>query len=152
MPVLKEPKTLAELCRPDLAGNDYARKFNTKAKRARLLNAWDKHRSAGLSAESFELCHPQTFRKTAEDFPDEITPEKLQAIEARHKMFYERTGIDGMTGANPDFQATAWIFSMKAVCGWRDKPADEAGDDSPGQVINIHYPGAETTDDNDGED
>lgn len=52
-------------------------------------------------------------------------------------LFWEKTGMAGMLGKLPGFNATTWIFNMKNRHGWSDRKDVNVGgqEDNPLEVI-----------------
>lgn len=74
-------------------------------------------------------------RKTVYEWKDKH-PEFKEAIEdglARSQRYWEQMGHDGTTGANKDFCATPWMFTMKSR--FRADYAEDKKDDSKDSVI-----------------
>lgn len=82
------------------------------------------HMKSGMSFEAF-AGHPEvmvnrdTLYQWVKDHPD-FSDAKREGSEAA-RFFLEATGIKGLHGKIPGFNVTAWIFTMKNRCGWRDK-------------------------------
>ena len=82
------------------------------------------HMSEGLSFESFcgvVECAKDTLYNWARANPEFARAKEIAFEKCR--LFWERVGISGATGANKDFNATSWIFNMKNrfYDEWRDK-------------------------------
>ena len=58
--------------------------------------------------------------------------------EIKSRLFWEKTGMAGMLGKLPGFNATTWIFNMKNRHGWADKKdLTIAGDEDKPLVTRI---------------
>jgi len=73
-------------------------------------------------------------RKTIYNWKD-AHPEFAEAIEsgvAKSQAYWESIGRDGITGDNPDFSATPWIFTMKSRFreDYAEKKDDKSASDS----------------------
>lgn len=106
---------------PAEPGNDYARKFPTPEARQQLCTDWCEHIASGYSKTSFPLCNIKTIKSYIDQFPEDFPPEKIERAEAENLYWWEKTGMGGMLGKLPGFNAACWIFNMKNRHGWRDK-------------------------------
>jgi len=74
-------------------------------------------------------------RQTVYEWKDKH-PEFNEAIKlglARSQRYWEQMGHDGTTGANKDFAATPWVFTMKSR--FRDDYAEKKEDNTANSVI-----------------
>lgn len=80
------------------------------------------HMRQGLSFEAFAgkigKCEKTLFN-WLELYPDFLQSKKEGTAAAR--LFWERMGIEGISGNIQGFNATTWIFNMKNRFGWRDR-------------------------------
>lgn len=80
------------------------------------------HMARGLSYESFAGACRVT-QKTLynwEQKHEEFAKAKELAV-AANRAFWERVGMEGMTGEFEKFNSAIWIFNMKNRFGWTDK-------------------------------
>lgn len=101
------------------AGNDFNMKFKTSEERKALCDDWCLHLTEGFTRESFPRCDPQTFRRYMRDFPDDFDTQKIKEAEAYQIMQWEKR-LHRIADTN-EGNATAVIFGLKNIAGWRDK-------------------------------
>lgn len=80
------------------------------------------HMADGLSLDAFAAkvgVNIDTIHQWAKVHP-EFKEAKKTAF-SKNLIYWERMGIEGMTGKVPGFNATVWIFNMKNRFKWRDR-------------------------------
>lgn len=100
-------------------GNTYNMKFKTSEERKTLCNQWCEHLKQGFTRECFPYCDPQTFRRYVKDFPEDFDTQAIFSAEKFQIMEWEKKLHNiANTGTG---NASAAIFGLKNIAGWRDK-------------------------------
>lgn len=110
---------------PAPKGNQYNKKWKTKAERQAAFQQVYDHLASGLSKACFPYADWDTVEAYCKEFPEDFPPQKLQEAMRLQQYEWEKLGLDGAKGKIDGFNAASWVFNMKNRFKWRDKPEEE---------------------------
>lgn len=116
-------------------GNDNALKYDTLAKRKKLLSAYKKHCELGYPDDMFEECDIRTFKKYCKDYPIELPADIIHRSQMKRAKILYDIGVRGTVGIpmsytdprtnaksqGKSFNAKSWQFIMMNLLNWKTR-------------------------------
>lgn len=93
-------------------------KWPTSEQRKAACESFCKHVSSGYSQDNWPEADFETVKRYERDFPEDFCPEKIARAKREASLFYEKSGVLGMLGKIPNFNAKAWAMQMQNRNGW----------------------------------
>lgn len=121
-------------------------KFPTHKERVAAFEALLAHLRAGHARTTFPLCAPTVTKYNIKTYPDVWDIERIEDAERGGRLVWEDLGLRAAQGLVGNFNAAAWIFTMKNRWPeeWRDKHEVEANVTQVVQVLRLaDLPGAQ---------
>jgi hypothetical protein len=107
-------------------GNNRAEKFKTPKARRELHTLYCSHLSKGLTQKSFHV-DDETMKRYVQKYPEDFPEDELAMAFSKQRIVWEENLLKLARGEISG-SATATIFGLKNIAGWRDR-IDHAVDD-----------------------
>lgn len=105
-----------------------AEKFGTREKRYDLGHRYCEHIKKGFSDASFPDCEPKTFKRYLRLYPEDFDTDQIAECRRIRLLYWEASGIAGMSGKLPGFNANSWKYNMANRFGWSDRQQLDVND------------------------
>lgn len=102
--------------------NNFAKKYKSSIQRRKLCMAYCNHIASGYSKESFADCNTKTIERYIKEYPNDFPTNEIEKAKRFGRLFWEKTGIEGMLGKIKGFNAKVWSFNFKNRYGWQENP------------------------------